>query len=86
MTAVQFSQPPGPPRGRDGLDGTLVVELVLPFYGQVSSLRLFAVYRGLQTLHVEMWVAVCVWVGVQLTLMQAASAAFIVLMTAFIRF
>ena len=52
MTAVQFSQPPGPPGGMDGLHGTLVVELAFPVDSQASCLILLTVFWSLQTLRV----------------------------------
>ena len=50
VAAVQFPQPPGPPGGTDGLQGALVVELVLPAVCQVDCICLLTILSSLQTL------------------------------------
>ena len=50
VAAIQFPQPPGPPGGTDGLQSTLVIELVLPTVGQVDCICLLAILSSLQTL------------------------------------
>ena len=47
VAAVQFPEPSGPPGGSDDLQGSLVVELAPPVYGQVNCLLLSSVFWSL---------------------------------------
>ena len=59
MAPVQFPEPPGPPGGSDGLQGSLVVQPVLPIDDHIDCLLLSLVFWNLQALRKQRNSQIC---------------------------